>query len=73
MIDPGADTGPDEGAILGQVDFRVRTVAEDNFFDESGFTANRGAIDELMDPGEPASGPADMDDMRRRPTWMPVR
>ena len=57
---------PVEGSIVGPADFGVRTVYEDAIFDETGLTATRGAIDLVMD--EPDS---DMDDMRRRPTWMP--
>lgn len=64
---------PDEGTTLGPVDFGVRTVAEDNYWDRTGLTASGpcpmyGDSDE---PEPPGMG-MDMDDMRRRPTWMPV-
>lgn len=57
---------PTEGRIVGPADFGVRTVEEDAYWDQTGLKATAGAIDMLMN--EPDS---DMDDMRRRPTWMP--
>lgn len=59
MID-ASDPG---GTILGPIDPHPRTVADDNAFDETGLTASIGAEPEPRTTG---------DDVRRRPSWMPV-
>lgn len=64
MIDPGGDTGPTEGRILGPADFGCRTVAEDIAYDP---TAPGNAGDLPDDGDEPGYGSP------RPPIWAPVR
>ena len=60
MID-GSDPG---GSIVGAVDARVTTMADDAYWDETGFTASIGA-----DADAAAAGPAVPP---HRPSWVPV-
>lgn len=61
MID-ASDPG---GTILGPIDPRPTTTADDAYWDETGFTATRGAADS-------AAGTAGPDGPPRRPWWVPV-